>query len=543
MQVIADGTPPDGLGTETAPYLIESLDNLLWLSTTDSVWCIGNYFEQTQDIDASSTQDWNNGAGFIPIGTDYYHPFQGDYNGDSYFINNLYINRPNSNYIGLFGHTMYAKIENLSLINVNITGDERVGAMVGRNYGTSIINCHTSGSVNGINRIGGLVGATYAASYISGCNSSCNVEGVDYIGGLAGYHREDSHIWESYATGEISGYYRIGGLVGYNYKDSQIHLCYSSGNVEGTENVGGLVGYNEYDSEVKKSYATGNVTGSDHYIGGLIGRNYDSTISECFAMGTVVGIGYIGGLIGRNYTSEISNCYALGDVSGNGIAGGLIGSNTSYALISNCYTCGSVSVANDSGGMLGSNSWSSIENSIWNIETTGQAHAIGSVFYSTENNLLGKTTAEMQEMSTYTDIGWDFSGENINGTLDIWTINSSINNGFPYLFCIELPGEGGESEILNTRIIFDLKASPNPFNPRTTISFDLIQDTSYLKISIYNIRGQKVWQRSIVSAVSGRHSYIWRGNNSKGQPVASGIYFYRISVPTDCRSGKVVLLK
>jgi hypothetical protein len=64
----ADGTLPAGAGTENDPYQIATLDNLLWLSTTQAVWAGSNYFIQTQDINSTDTQNWIDGVGFSPIG-------------------------------------------------------------------------------------------------------------------------------------------------------------------------------------------------------------------------------------------------------------------------------------------------------------------------------------------------------------------------------------------------------------------------------------------------------------------------------------------
>ncbi|MCF7919649.1 MAG: hypothetical protein K9N06_07025 [Candidatus Cloacimonetes bacterium] len=89
----ADGTPAEGSRTETDPYLIATLDNLLWLSTTESVWVTDIYFLQTADIDASATQNWNYGQGFSSIGNSEYK-FQGIYNGDEHIIDGLYIGKP-----------------------------------------------------------------------------------------------------------------------------------------------------------------------------------------------------------------------------------------------------------------------------------------------------------------------------------------------------------------------------------------------------------------------------------------------------------------
>ena len=70
---------------------------------------------------------------------------------------------------------------------------------------------------------------------------------------------------------------------------------------------------------------------------------------------------------------------------------------------------------------------------------------------------------------------------------------------------------------------------PNPFNPTTTISFSL-QNNSNVKLSIYNIKGQKVKQLLINQLSAGEHSVVWDGRDSNGKRVSSGIYFYKLNV-------------
>jgi len=62
---------------------------------------------------------------------------------------------------------------------------------------------------------------------------------------------------------------------------------------------------------------------------------------------------------------------------------------------------------------VGSGSASCVSNCFWDIDTSGQTQSAGG---------MGKTTAEMQTESTFTDAGWDFMGETANGTEDIWWI-------------------------------------------------------------------------------------------------------------------------
>ncbi|MFA6931954.1 MAG: hypothetical protein WCT05_16650, partial [Lentisphaeria bacterium] len=58
------GVAPSGTGTNADPYQIDSLPNLLWLSTNNTVWSAGNEFRLMKDIDASDTKNWNSDSGF-----------------------------------------------------------------------------------------------------------------------------------------------------------------------------------------------------------------------------------------------------------------------------------------------------------------------------------------------------------------------------------------------------------------------------------------------------------------------------------------------
>ncbi len=105
------------------------------------------------DIDASDTETWNNGDGFEPIGgTSWGHQFQGSLDGQGFTIKNLHINRPSTNFQGLFGQTRAGSgffVRNLGLENCNITGAMRTGAIVGNQLDTTgvIENCWSTGNV------------------------------------------------------------------------------------------------------------------------------------------------------------------------------------------------------------------------------------------------------------------------------------------------------------------------------------------------------------------------------------------------------------
>ncbi|MBU1114002.1 MAG: hypothetical protein KKF21_16595, partial [Bacteroidetes bacterium] len=277
---ILNGTP-SGTGTSGDPYLIATLDNLIWITQNTDRW--EEYFKQTANIDASSTVTLNSGAGLVPIGNTTTQ-FTGFYDGQNYSISNLTINRPATQYVGLFGYTSgSAEISDLNLLAVSITGDDYVGGLVGYAYGNLITNCSVAGSVTGDDYTGGLIGAN-SDNTVTNSYSTANVTGGDYVGGLIGWEFS-STIRANYATGSVSSSSNdAGGLIGYA-EASTISNCYSKGNVTrsiGTStNFGAFIGQVSSDggaSSISHSYSIGSV----YYTGttaptdkGFVG--YDNT--------------------------------------------------------------------------------------------------------------------------------------------------------------------------------------------------------------------------------------------------------------------------
>ncbi|MFC1785866.1 GDSL-type esterase/lipase family protein [Candidatus Neomarinimicrobiota bacterium] len=83
---------------------------------------------------------------------------------------------------------------------------------------------------------------------------------------------------------------------------------------------------------------------------------------------------------------------------------------------------------------------------------------------------------------------------------------------------------------------------PNPFNPTTSINYDLSND-SYVTLDIYNISGEHI--NSLVDETQAKGSKIvqWNGVNKKGEKVNSGIYFYKLQANDFTKTKKMVLLK
>ena len=270
--------PTAGVGTSASPYQIASLENLYWLATQVNAGTpyTGVYFIQTADIIASSTLTWDGGAGWTPIGN-LTNKFSGHYDGNGKTITGLYINRPSTPNVGLFGcigHTTATTdattIKNLGVLNATVNGARGTGALVGRvvgNANTLIKDCYaTGGTVTGDAATGGLVGANNSFQETPGGTNN-------------------PVIYKCYSTNSVvfsgngTDNQKIGGLVGCNQKGNSID-SYARGSVtvnsasKAVERVGGYAGCTDLRGNIIRCYATGAVTTSGPVtkVGGLVGN-------------------------------------------------------------------------------------------------------------------------------------------------------------------------------------------------------------------------------------------------------------------------------
>jgi hypothetical protein len=322
----------------------------------------------------------------------FYIPYlAGEFDGNGHKISNLSFNFGFVSYVGLFGYLAPGgKVTQVGVENINITGAEYVGGLVGDNHFGTVSNCYATGSVTGNRSVGGLVGRNY-----------------------------DSTVSNSYSSGSVTGEGDVGGLAGRN--DGTVSNSYSTGTVSGDQNVGGLVGM-EWNGAVSNSYSTGNVTG-DGWVGGLVGYNYKGTMSNSYSTGNVTGTWGTGGLVGGNI-GTVSNSYSSGNVIGDKYVGGLVGfMNT--GTVSNSYSTGSVTGNDDVGGLLGANWGGTVSNSFWDTETSGQTTSAGGT---------GKTTAEMKSIATFSGAAWNIIAVANLGSRNpsyMWNIVSGLT--YPFL--------------------------------------------------------------------------------------------------------------
>jgi parallel beta-helix repeat protein len=246
-----------GSGTAADPYIITNVNQLQEMQND-----LTAYYELGNDIDASGTVSWNGGEGFVPVGIATVYPddlFTGTFDGMGHSIGNLYINRIDSEYQGLFGYVFGATIRNVHLSNANIAGDLRGGTLAGKAGGGSIITkCSTTGTVTlkagtADSKSGGFIGSVVGACQVQECFSGVNVNADNrkQVGGLIGYligRTDYTLLSNSYSTGTVTGGgSKQGNLVG-DADGSYVDKCYSSGNGKA------LIGNNFLNSVITNSY-------------------------------------------------------------------------------------------------------------------------------------------------------------------------------------------------------------------------------------------------------------------------------------------------
>jgi hypothetical protein len=435
-----------GNGSADSPYLISSLDDLKMLSDSATHW--NRYFKLIQDIDASTTKTWNAGKGFNPI-ANFGGNFKGGFDGNNHSINNLFIDRGNDSYVGLFGSMSAGYIRNLTLVNCYINAYSVIGTLVGHmgSYdneipevsNVSILGCKVNGReyVGGLvgdllrgriedcsaedtviaawSRAGGLVGFTYPDndSWIRRCNVNTVVSGKYSIGGLVGYNCVpiiDCHVKFKIERTQ-SALFNYGGFIGENHSD--ISRCTAEGIItaKGSQNVavGGFVGYNSgLIWDCKSNADISAIQGK--CVGGFAGVN-NNKILMCVSNGSVIGNTEVGGFAGK--TSEgslITNSYSTCHTTGNNSVGGFLGENSYFATCSNCYSAGLTnSIGWFSGGFIGLNrSTAFISSCFYDSETSKKYLGTGMDHNGQNQDPVRIVSSAFSNMEQFQNQGWLF---------------------------------------------------------------------------------------------------------------------------------------
>jgi hypothetical protein len=88
-----------------------------------------------------------------------------------------------------------------------------------------------------------------------------------------------------------------------------------------------------------------------------------------------------------------------------------------------------------------------------------------------------------------------------------------------------------------------MQSYPNPFNPRATIEYGVSELGAHVRVAVYDISGRILKLLVDESEPGGRYGVTWDGRDERGNPVASGVYFYEVTIGDFRQAKKLVVLK
>jgi hypothetical protein len=374
-----------GVGSADDPFRV-STPTQLQAAAAGS--CVGYDFVLTNDIDLTGRGE------FTPIG-DQFLPFIGTWDGRGHSITGLSISAPTGDGFGLFGHTIGATIRNMT-VRGSVSGGRRNAALVvGFGSDTSISKVHVSGTVDALREAGGIAGQLRGATSSvtdSSVAASVTANGDGSAGGIAGVM--DGAISRVQVSGSViapygSTYTGAGGIAG-TAGGSAISLATNTADVTGNR-AGGILGWAfTQATSITDSSSTGSVT-----------------------EGMIAG-GALGGIVGsacEGWGHSFVRTYAAGRLltrpGSSATTGGILGGSD--------LCMGSVSP-------LGT-----VTGNLWDSDKAGAAGAGGSGVG------VGRTTAQMKQLGTYTELGWSIVNGWEPAGSSTWGICPQVNNGYPFL--------------------------------------------------------------------------------------------------------------
>jgi hypothetical protein len=353
-------------------------------------------YKLVKNIDASETQNWNNGKGFKPItGCNLVvggsrpscrtsKPFEGDLDGQGFSISSYTVKRE-MNGAALFTAVNGSEIEDLEISEAYVEGINGTAAILGVGFDGKIRKINLTGEVHGGYGVGGIAGLSrMETSYI---NADVGVEGNTSVGGIVGSLSApvnevdvkgnvntslrfgggvagltfNTSISDSYSEARInSGGSYVGGLTGMlqgsNMIDSEM-----TGVVDAAgDSVGGLVGWatevtsSSTPSNISASSFTGQEVSGNSKVGGVVGHlgtGGGSSLKTSYSITNVTASSEdVGGLVGL-VQGDVNKTFTSSNVTGSSYVGGLVGKNGGEIYKS--YSIGEVSGSSPTGGLAG----------------------------------------------------------------------------------------------------------------------------------------------------------------------------------------------
>ena len=414
-------------GLETGEYVIGSAEDLAGLAAIVN----GTATSETATYSARTTTIQDDFAGktitlasnidlagkaWTPIGN-WDNTFRGNFDGQGYTINNLYINAPEGEGVGLFGVVQKATIKDINVKNVKIFGYSMVAGIVGAAYPANISDCKITGNVE--------IGADWA--YVAGVAGYCyygtQVDGCSVIAEGTGLIQSNTRN----AVGGITAW-----LLEGDHKVTDCHV--KNLNLVGWTNVGGITGFVHYNNT----------------IDGCSVENVKLTKTR---MDGNPGIGLIAG----GWSYHASNAITLRNNTVKNAT--MEGNHVAYAAYNELYGS-EYGGATTTNFVLENNSTENITNKLVEVVAVKDAEGLKTALANGGNNYVLTADIALTETLTVSngvEVAIDLGGKTISGTLsgtgnqDLFLVkgNLTVNNGSIELTATQNQGWGAMSTIFD----------------------------------------------------------------------------------------------
>lgn len=250
--VVDRGAVKEGAGTQEAPYLVESREAF------ESIrYDLDGSYKLMVDLDFNEEQ-----IETIGKSNTFGAHFTGGLDGGGHAIRNFRISS-DSQYTGVFGFVRDAILKNLRIENAQVeqTKTSDTGVLAGYLSNCTVENItFLDSSVSGVSNTGALAGQLYGGSV-----AGCSIRGNTTVNGIT----------------------RVGGLLGYVWNLTTIRECSAAGTVTGQSQVGGLIG--DASANITDCCTSCQVVSTANHVqtAGLAGNGSGGTIKNCFAVGSI----------------------------------------------------------------------------------------------------------------------------------------------------------------------------------------------------------------------------------------------------------------
>ncbi|HNX01922.1 MAG TPA: FlgD immunoglobulin-like domain containing protein, partial [Candidatus Cloacimonadota bacterium] len=182
--------------------------------------------------------------------------------------------------------------------------------------------------------------------------------------------------------------------------------------------------------------------------------------------------------------------------------------------------------------------------------TQSETNALGYYIYRSQSGILSdavQLNQLIQATNTANEHSYSYLDEEVENHQDYyyWLQNVDIsgNSNFhgPIHVSIEYNDGQGDTPTIQPKTSL-LNAYPNPFNPQTTIQYEM-KDAGSVHITIWNTKGQLIRDFKFNHAAAGHYQFAWNGTDMKGNDVATGVYYYRMNSGNYTDTKKMVLMK